>query len=193
LINEPVFVQCDQTSCIRCSQKLTEHIKSTGKKIGDYQPGDVDLAHEGECCRNSCHSPASAKEFAAADAGKYLMTLPDDEAIFAEEVITDGDTRCPNKFIHAQAEIVGPAADGVAVRIPNVQNFIKTVSNGLYKLASEDPTLKGKDLLEPACIKMIWSDLAAHLRNYHKVSIGLAASSGRSNQDGIDEKEPCLD
>jgi hypothetical protein len=41
------------------------------------------------------------------------MSLPDDKAILGDEVITDGgDTRCPNKFIYAQAEIVGPAADG---------------------------------------------------------------------------------
>ena len=97
-------------------------------------------------------------------------------------------TVSPKKFIEAQAEIVGPAADGVAERIPDIGHFIKTVSNGLYKLASEDPTLKGKDLLEPSRIKMISSDLAAHLRNYHAQSIGLALSPGTSNSDEIDAK-----
>jgi hypothetical protein len=190
LTSKPIYVQCDQTSCLRCSRKLTEHIKATGKKVGDYLPGDVDLTHEGKCYRNSCHSPASAEEFAAADAGKYLMSLPDDEAIFGDEVITDGDTRSPNKFIDAQAEIVGPAAAGAAERIPDIGHFIKTVSNGLYKAASDDPTLKGKDLLEPARIKMISSDLATHLRNYHDKSIGLAGSPGTttSDQNEIDAK-----
>jgi hypothetical protein len=49
LINEPIFVQCDQTSCIQCLRKLTEYIKLTGKKIGDFQPGDVNLMHKGKC------------------------------------------------------------------------------------------------------------------------------------------------
>jgi hypothetical protein len=97
------------------------------------------------------------------------------EAIFGDQVITDGDARSPNKFICAQAHVVGPSAEGVAERIPDVGHFIKTVSNGLYKAANEDPTLKGKDSLKPACIKMISSDLAAHLWNYHDKSIGLAA------------------
>jgi hypothetical protein len=123
--------------------KLAEYIESTGKKIGDFQPGDVDLTHEGKCYRNSCHSPASAKEFAAADAGKYLMSLPDMKLFLEMRSSLTVIKRSPNKSIDAQAQIVGRAADGVAERIPNIGHFIKTVTNGLYQLASEDPTSKG--------------------------------------------------
>jgi hypothetical protein len=40
--------------------------------------------------------------------------LPDDEAIFANQFITDGDTRGAKKFIARQVELIGNAAEGIA-------------------------------------------------------------------------------
>ena len=181
--DKPLYVECDQISCWGCSHKLTEHLLKTGKKVFDLQDGEVDYAHEGRCYRNSKYSPAQAEEFAMESAAEYLLNLPDDEAIFGKEVCADGDTRGTTHFIRKQKDIIGKNADDVSEYFPDIGHFIKCISNGLYNIAKEDPTLKGRQLLEPSRIKAISGDIRRHLCWYHKAK---AKSKTASATDHVD-------
>jgi hypothetical protein len=77
LTDKCIYVGPDQISCKKCSTKITEYLKETGKSAIHVQPGEVDLAHEGVCHRNSTHGPTNAEEFACEEAGKILLDLPD--------------------------------------------------------------------------------------------------------------------
>jgi hypothetical protein len=82
ITREPIYVKVDQTCCQKCNQKVTEYLRRTGKKTVDVADGDMDFTHDGACHRNSKYGPAVAEEHAAMEAGKVLLELPDDEAIF---------------------------------------------------------------------------------------------------------------
>jgi hypothetical protein len=93
--------------------------------------------------------------------------LPDENVIFVDEIILDGDTRGSKKFIAAQANAIGVVAAGIAIQLPDIGHFIKTVSNALYQLAERDTILKGACLLEGSRIRAISSDLASHIREFN--------------------------
>jgi hypothetical protein len=135
----------------------------------DVKPGEVDLSHPGKCYCNSRHGPAEAEEVALGRVGKALLNLPDDEAIFANDIISDGDTRGPLKFITAQLEVIGPAASGIVGQKPDLNHKVKTVSNGLYDLANKNLELRGANLLEAPRIRVICGDLTRHLRTFHDI------------------------
>ena len=65
----------------------------------------TDIKHDGKCSRNTHVSPAIAEEFACGDAaydllfGKDGNFLGEDEAIFVNQIFSDGDTRGSIKFI----------------------------------------------------------------------------------------------
>jgi hypothetical protein len=67
--------------------------------------GALPIEHAGKCHQNSKHSPAVAEEFACEHAGHFLLcgktngVMPDDEAIFLDEVVLDGDTKGPARLI----------------------------------------------------------------------------------------------
>jgi hypothetical protein len=67
--------------------------------------GTLPIEHAGKCHQNSKHSPAVAEEFACEHAGRFLLcgdtngVLPDDEAIFLEEIVLDGNTKGPARLI----------------------------------------------------------------------------------------------
>ena len=58
--------------------------------------------------------------------------LTDDQAIFVERIVTDGDTRGSLKFVSKQNKIIGSEYDGQAEHIPDIDHFIKYISNGFY-------------------------------------------------------------
>jgi hypothetical protein len=97
----------------------------------------------------------------------FFLSLPDNEAIFADEVVTDGDTRGLSRLIRKQVEICGGIATGIAVQLPDFSHFLNTVSNATYDLAELDKSMKGKDMLDAPHIRAIVGYLARHLRNYH--------------------------
>jgi sRNA-binding protein len=172
LTAEPIFVQCDQISCQRCS---ILHLKLMFESKNFTNMGNFDLRHEGRCYRNSVHGPATAEEYACIDAANLLLIDPDtnellgdDLAIFGDEIVTDGDTRGATKFIDAQAHLIGEPAYGLAARVPDIGHFVKTVSNALYNIRREDSTLRGKGLLDPPRIKAIAADLSREIRRYGK-------------------------
>ena len=96
------------------------------------------IYHPETCYRNTNIDPACAKEFACVKAVDRLLCdgngnfLPDDQAIFADRLVTNGDTRGSLKFIAKQNELIGGVSDGIAKHVPDIGHFIKTVSNGLY-------------------------------------------------------------
>jgi hypothetical protein len=74
------------------------------KKIKENGNADVELSsinHEG-CHRNTTHLPATAEEAMSEDMGKFVLMssdgtyLSDNEAIFADEIVSDGDTKGRN-------------------------------------------------------------------------------------------------
>jgi hypothetical protein len=76
------------------------------------------------------HGPATAEEYACINAADLLLINPDTEeflgddvAIFGDEIITDGDTRGAQKFIDAQAHLVGKPAYSLAARVPDIGHF----------------------------------------------------------------------
>jgi hypothetical protein len=108
-------------------------LAETGKKAFDIVLAKINLNHPGTCYRNSKHGPAVAKEYAMERAGEiFLDTDDDDEAIFGDEIVCDGDTRGPMRFIAKQIEIIGKAAAKLATIIPDLGHFLKNTSNGMY-------------------------------------------------------------
>jgi hypothetical protein len=73
-------------------------ICATGKKVSELTQEEVQ--HKGHCYQNASQGSMTAEEYACIDAGTLLLKsedsddfLPDEEAIFADEIISDGDTR----------------------------------------------------------------------------------------------------
>jgi hypothetical protein len=174
--NKPIYVHNDQISCKRCSLAFTrsmEKAKAMGKPIHD--PSLFSTKHSGKCYKNKNHNPASAEEWACKQAGNFLLRcvdgkdiLPDDEAIFANQFITDGDTRGAKKFIARQVELIGNAAEGIAEHFPDFGHFIKCISGALYNLCEKDSSFKGVGLLDSSRIKAMSSDITHNIRNLHE-------------------------
>jgi hypothetical protein len=170
--SEPLYVHVDQISCQRCSITMLKVLRATGKRVSEITPEEVE--HKGHCYRNTVRGPATAEEYACFDAGSLLLKcedsddfLPDNEAVFADEIISDGDTRGSKKFIAAQVDAIGDVAANIAIQLPDIGHFIKTVSNALYELAEHDTILKGAYLLEASRIRAMSSDLAGHIREFN--------------------------
>jgi hypothetical protein len=169
----PLYVKVDQTSCTRCSRKVTKYMLEKNIKAVDIAAGEINFEHEGPCSRNSKHSPAVAEEYAAEAAGKFLAELPDDEAIFGYRVVSDGDTRGTTKFIASQVKVLGEEISGLAEHEPDIGHFLKTISNAMYILCDKDRTMKGKQLLETPRIRAITSDVKKHIDTYHDCIVDL--------------------
>lgn len=169
---QPLYVWHDQISCIHCQRKVTQLLnEDNGKRAQDITAQD--LSHPGkECSRNSKHGPAGAEEWAVGSLAEFLLLdpdtkqfLPDDEAILANIIVADGDTKGPNKFIRKQSEIV-PTYQGKAQYLPDIGHFIKCISNSFYALSKKYAELKGVSLLEPSRIRCICGDISKYLREY---------------------------
>ena len=138
LTDKPIHVENYQKSCFNWSRQLTQYILSHPHVSAfNIKPGDFDFSHNGVWYRNSKYSPAQAEEYAMERAAKLFLDLPDDEAIFADKVRSDGDTRGSDKVIKAQNKYLGHIVDGVAEHEPDIGHFFKTLSNGLYALAKK--------------------------------------------------------
>jgi len=170
---DPLYVWHDQISCVHCQRKLTELLNKISNQKRATDITSQDLEHPGKpCFKNSKHGPASAEEWAVKSLAEFLLIdpdtgkfRPDDEAILADFVIADGDTKGPNKFIKKQADLV-PSFEGKAEYLPDIGHFIKCISNSFYKLATSSPELKGKSLLEAPRIRCMCGDISKYLREY---------------------------
>ena len=133
------------------------------------------ISHKGKCFRNTKVSPASAEEHACVDAASLLLLnqdgnmLENDEGIFAMEIAGDGDTRGGLKFIERQCEIIGPSAANLAKLMPDVEHFIKCISNGFYSFKEKHKEYSGVNLLDPNSIRSISSDVSRHLKTYYAI------------------------
>ena len=151
----------------------------------------VNLQHKGRCYKNSKLGPAVAEEFASERVGRQLLLnkknkyLSEDEAIFASEVVSDGDTRGSYKLILTQETILGTSVVDVAKVIPDIGHFIKCISNAFYTFKSKNTVFGGIGMLEPLRIKSMTSDISNHLRAYNK-------KKQEPNVDFVDLKQDCL-
>ena len=118
LIMKSIIVISCQTSCQRCARQLTKYMCDQNVKMNMIQ--FVSINHPGTCYRNTSIGPAYAEEFACVEAADRLLVdtsgnyLPDDQAIFAERLVTDGNTRGSLKFIAKQNELIGGVNDRIA-------------------------------------------------------------------------------
>jgi hypothetical protein len=112
---------------------LTKALEANSWKKVDS--GTISLAHEGKCQGNTVHDPAVAEEHAFAEDTCYLLLgdggtqiLSNNEAIFANDVVTDGDTRGAHKFIRVQASIIGPNSIAciinLVVQLPDIVLYL---------------------------------------------------------------------
>ncbi|KAL7531549.1 hypothetical protein ACHAWF_003816 [Thalassiosira exigua] len=167
---KPLLVWRDQVSCVNCQRTLTEIVYG-GKK--HYEITEDDLKHPGKpCYRNSKQGPAVAEEYAMEKMAKYLLVdpesgkfRPDDEAILGREIIADGDTKGAKRFIKVQSELV-PSFTGVAEYFPDIGHFVKCISGGFHKLATNCAELRGVLLLESPRIKAMVADISRIIRDY---------------------------
>lgn len=195
--NKPIFVKNHQISCKRCSLAFTKSVEKAmaeGKPYHD--PTTFSTKHDGKCYKNTNLGPAVAEEYACEEAAEYLLCgptgegiLPDDEAIFVDEFISDGDTRGAKKFIAKQVEIIGDKANGIAQYFPDFGHFIKCISNALFSLRGKDSTYSGVDLLESSRIKALSADVSRHIRQLHEY----LESDGLSKEEKEQAKKRCLD
>eukprot|EP00562_Extubocellulus_spinifer_P035642 CAMPEP_0178683350 /NCGR_PEP_ID=MMETSP0699-20121125/2262_1 /TAXON_ID=265572 /ORGANISM="Extubocellulus spinifer, Strain CCMP396" /LENGTH=540 /DNA_ID=CAMNT_0020327949 /DNA_START=236 /DNA_END=1858 /DNA_ORIENTATION=+ len=112
--NMPIGIVWTNNSCGKCIRALYKYQRSgNATSSANYMQH---MKHGGVCYRNSKCGPGTAEEpsaeqaaeeFLLNDAGEYRG---DDTAIFLDEVVSDNDTRAPNKFIAKQAEIIGENA-----------------------------------------------------------------------------------
>ncbi|KAL7545351.1 hypothetical protein ACHAWF_015517 [Thalassiosira exigua] len=179
---KPLMVWHDQVSCVHCQRKLTELIDG-GKKHDEIT--EEDFSHPGKpCYRNTKHGPAVAEEYAMEKMARYLLVDPetgkfrsDEEAILGREIIADGDTKGSKRFIKVQSEIV-PSFVGVAEYFPDIGHFVKCISGGFHKLASNNAELRGVSLLESARIKAMVADISRILREYGQQYKGVGVGTG---------------
>jgi hypothetical protein len=164
---EVVYLAHHQLSCQKCSMQMTRLMKERGRA----DISEAEITHPGVCYRNTTHTPATAEEAASESAGIDLLQnadgsyRDDSEAIFCDEIVSDGDTKGRNKIINGQVDIIGAAAEGKAEGFPSIEHLMKCISNGFYTLADKNSTLKGAGLLQPARIKSITSDVNTVIRS----------------------------
>ena len=170
--SKPLLVIGHQTSCWRCSHALTEMMDNQQVKMHDVQ--FVEITHAGKYYKNSNHGPAVAEEFACEDAGRLLLFdsesnfRGEDEAIFANPVVSDGDTKGANRLLDRQVDLLGLTKDERGRCVPDLGHLIKCISNGFFKLKSTNTEFSGKKLLHPLRIKCMSSDISRFLRSYKK-------------------------
>ena len=170
-IKKPIMVLSDQISCYKCSRQLTKLMDEQKVKMNEVQY--VNLEHKGKCAKNSKKSPAIAEEFACERVGKNLLLdknnkfISENEAIFACEVVSDGDTRGTFRLILEQERILGKSVKGIAKPVPDIGHFIKCISNEFYKFKGLHKVYARTGMLEPLRIKSMTSDISKHLRKYN--------------------------
>ena len=169
-IMKSIMVIGDQISCINCSRQLTKLMSSQNVKMNEVQY--VNLEHPGVCYKNSKLSPAVAEELSCDKIGRNLLLDVDENyllhAIFAEQIVSDGDTRGAFKLILSQEQILGDIVKGSAKPVPDIGHFIKCISNAFYKFKTENKEYDGVGMLQPLRIKSMSSDISRHLRTYHQ-------------------------
>ena len=197
---EPLYVWHDQISCIHCQRKLTEVLNGLSQEKRAQDLDMSDLSHPGKkCYRTSKHGPASAEEYAVENLAQFLLIdpetgnfRPDDEAILANIIVADGDTKGPNKFIGKQAALV-PSFAGKAEYLPDIGHFIKCISNAFFGLATKNSELRGKSLLEAPRIRCICADISKHLRKFGRdVKVLSTQDDDESKEKLAKGRERCL-
>ena len=110
--------------------------------------------------KNTSASPAIAEEIACGEAAYQLLFNKDgsmkstEEAIFADAICSDGDTRGSFKFIDRQVELLGECVKNIAEHIPDIGHLIKCISNGFYTF-KEKKIYGGVNMLDVLRIKSI--------------------------------------
>ena len=94
--------------------------------------------------------------------------LPSNEAMFANQVVWDGDTRGSASFVTKQKEIIGTAAKNKGKQALDVADCIKNVSNSLHKLLRIKKKHSGVQLLDSSRIR---SDLSSYLSDHSREKI----------------------
>jgi hypothetical protein len=167
------------------------------KLIEERGSADIPLCevtHEQKCFRNTTHTPATAEEDACQSAGLDLLKgadgkfRDDDEAIFCDQVISDGDTKGRNKIMDVQCGLIGEVAIGLAEGFPSIEHLIKCVSNAYYTLSQKDRTLRGVGLLVPARIKAIACDVNLVIR-LCSLCLDAVSTKQQKNLIGTEEAE----
>ena len=190
-IMKPILVVGHQTSCIHCSRELTRMMHEQQLPMNKIQYQNI--GHKGTCYKNTSVGPAVAEEIACVEAADRLLNdengkpLPSDEAIFAEVVVSDGDTRGSLKFIETQKKNLGEPAGVNSTHVPDIGHFIKCISNGFYKLRTTNKEVSGVGLLEPNRIRSMSADVSRHLREYK-----LEKQSVEITNIGKEEKEELI-
>ena len=91
---------------------------------------------------------------------------------FGHCISADNDTRAAHAFIREQNWIIGASADGVADHSPDKGHMMKCNNNALYKLAKDNPSIRGVHVLGSKRINMLNSDISATLVEYSKTGVG---------------------
>ena len=91
-----------------------------------------------------------------------------EEAIFADAICSDGDTRGSFKFIDRQVELLGECVKNIAEHIPDIGHLIKCISNGFYTFKEKNKIYGGVNMLDVLRIKSISADVSRHIREFHK-------------------------
>ena len=175
---KPLLVISDQISCIKCSRELTRMMLEQKTKMCDVQY--CHISHGGVCHKNTTASPAVAEEIACEKIAKALLLdddcnfLPENEAIFVLNIVSDGDTKGSLKLLATQAKIVGEDAtiNGVPSKTMvghtlDIGHLIKCISNGFYKFKTDNSEYGGKFVLNPLRIKAISADVSRHLCSFN--------------------------
>ena len=174
-ILKPILVIGHQASCINCSRALTKMCKEQKVKMSGVQY--VSVSHEGPCHKNTSVSPAIAEEIACGEAAYQLLYNEDgsmkstEEAIFADAICSDGDTRGSFKFIDRQVELLGECVKNIAEHIPDIGHLVKCISNGFYTFKDKNKIYGGVNMLDVLRIKSISADVSRHIRDYNKSKI----------------------
>jgi hypothetical protein len=163
-------------NCINCTRTLNRQIEERGGIVLPEDYSSFNLKHEGTCYRKTTYTSAAAEEFEQEKAGAALLLdnsgnrRGSDTAIFAKIVISDNDTRGPNRLMRKQRDIIGPNAassvDAQAVCHPDLNHHIKNASNNFHATAVNDKSFKGKYALNSVRIRTISSDITKVIKQY---------------------------
>ena len=128
---------------------LYAQIELLGGRVSPEEIANIPMKHKGTCYRNSNLQPASAKEQKRIDVAKSLFIdstgnyVGNDTAICGHCISADNDTRAACAFIQEQNQIIVISADGVADHSPDKGHVMKCNNNALYKLAKDNPSIRG--------------------------------------------------
>lgn len=171
------FIIYPQNKCYKCTAAINKQVYAAieaGETVSAEDYSRFSMEHDGKCSRKTTYSTAAAEEYLCEEAARDLLLKdgkPRDEStcvFMGPHVIADNDSKAVTRAIRTQQSIIGPAVDGKARHVPDLNHVVKNNNNDLHSTKEKDPSFRGKAALTNQRITSIAADIMNVVKDYHE-------------------------